>query len=190
MSPRILGAIYAGGQSLRFERDKTTALYKGRTFLDHVITAMVAQVDTLVLLGGTAKPPWLVLDDATADTGPLGGLKTAMRYARAFGYDWVATAPCDTPCLPLQYVTKMLHKASPAIQVVVAETTLGWQPTVALWRVTEAAAAPYTIKQGFSLTAAIKRATPFASVHFSAAHLLNINDQPALAKLRRRAHLN
>ncbi len=190
MNPRILGAIYVGGKSSRFQRDKTTALYQGRTFLDHVITTMVPQVEALVLLGGHAKPPWPVLEDSIENAGPLGGLLAALGHASALGYDWVATAPCDMPCLPPNYVTKMLHNAKTSTKVVVAETVAGWQPVIALWRVMDKTVALSSMKQGFSLNAAIKCTPPFVTVRFPVAELANINDQPTLAKLRACSHLN
>lgn len=189
-APRILGAVYTGGASTRFKRDKSTALYHGRTFLDHVISSIVMQVDALVLLGGAARPPWPVLQDSVSDTGPFGGLLAALRYANEFDYDWLATAPCDTPELPHDYVVKMLHVTVGVTNVVVAQTACGLQPTVALWRVQSALPVMATIKQGFSLRAAIMCATPFVAVSFPKAALANINDQTALAKLRGHTHFS
>jgi molybdopterin-guanine dinucleotide biosynthesis protein A len=48
-SPRILGAIIAGGQSRRFGGDKGAAKVGGRALLDHVVAGMIPQCDDLII---------------------------------------------------------------------------------------------------------------------------------------------
>ena len=94
---RVLGAVLAGGRSRRFGSDKAAALLGGRPLLDHVVEALVPQVDAIVVCG-RRHPTLSVLGDRPGpDLGPLGGLNAALHHAAAQGFELVLTAGCDMP---------------------------------------------------------------------------------------------
>ncbi len=94
-SPKILGAIIAGGLSRRFGGDKGAALVRGRAVLDHVIEGMMPQCDELVICGRSWRSLESVADWPAPDMGPLGGLNAALHMAMVQGYDTVLSTGCD-----------------------------------------------------------------------------------------------
>ncbi|WP_082337195.1 formate dehydrogenase accessory sulfurtransferase FdhD [Porphyrobacter sp. AAP60] len=101
---RILGAILAGGRSVRFGSDKGAALWQGQSLLDHVRMALAAQCDDIVVCAGENRALGdglpLLADHPEPDLGPLGGLCAALIHARASGFDAVLTAPVDALPVP------------------------------------------------------------------------------------------
>jgi molybdenum cofactor guanylyltransferase len=94
-SPRILGAIIAGGRSRRFGGDKGAALVRGRALLDHVVEGMMPQCDDLIICGRFWRDVECVEDWPLPDMGPLGGLNAALHMAMVQGYDYVLSTGCD-----------------------------------------------------------------------------------------------
>ncbi|QNE32161.1 molybdenum cofactor guanylyltransferase [Sphingomonas sp. NBWT7] len=99
-SPRILGAILAGGQSSRFGADKALALLGGKTLLDHVAASLAPQVDALAVVGRAYADINSIADVPRPGLGPLGALAGALRYAVEGGFGAVLSVPCDAPVLP------------------------------------------------------------------------------------------
>ncbi len=112
--PRTLGAIIAGGRSLRFGSDKAVALVDGRPMIAHVIDALKPQVDMLVICGHTWPETHMLADLREGRIGPLAGLETALRFASQRGFDGVLSAPVDTLPLPLD-LGKRLAGPKPAV---------------------------------------------------------------------------
>lgn len=96
----VLGAILAGGKSVRFGADKAAALVDGRALIDHVADALAPQVDALVLCGRTWPGLTSIVDRPAPDLGPLGGLCAALHHAADQGFDHVLTAGCDVLPVP------------------------------------------------------------------------------------------
>jgi molybdenum cofactor guanylyltransferase len=95
----VLGAIIAGGPSRRFGGDKAGALLGGKALIEHVIDALLPQVDALVIVGRAWGGHPLVEDYPFA-CGPLSGLCAVLRSARDQGHDHVLTAGCDVLPIP------------------------------------------------------------------------------------------
>jgi molybdopterin-guanine dinucleotide biosynthesis protein A len=136
MTGRTLGAIFAGGASSRFGSDKAEALWQGKALIDHVIARLRPQVDALVLLGGAGRGDLATLPDRPGPgLGPLGGLNASLHAAHHDGFEWVLTAPCDSPLLPSDYHallrTTVLQQDCWATFVVSGERR---HPAFGLWR--------------------------------------------------------
>ena len=97
MSTGVLGAVLAGGRSRRFGSDKAAALLDGRPLLDHVVEALLPQVDAIVVCGRHHGSLPSLVDRPVPDLGPLGGLNAALHHAAAHGFELVLTAGCDMP---------------------------------------------------------------------------------------------
>ena len=95
-----LGAIIAGGQSMRFGGDKGAALLNGKALIDHVADALRPQCDALIICGREWPGIESHADRPAADMGPLGGLNAALHVAQQNGFDNVLTAGCDTLPVP------------------------------------------------------------------------------------------
>jgi molybdopterin-guanine dinucleotide biosynthesis protein A len=103
----ILGAILAGGQSRRFGSDKALAIVDGVPMLTRVQAALAAQVDALVVCGGTRANVDALPDRPAPGIGPLGGLNAALHHARVRGLDAVLSVPVDTFPLPHDLVDRL-----------------------------------------------------------------------------------
>ncbi len=121
---KILGAVLAGGASTRFGSDKALADFAGKPLIAHVISALVPQVDTLVVVGRD-WPGYTRVDDLPAPgMGPIGGLCGALIYALLHGFDAVLCAPCDTLGLPDDLATRL----SPGPAVALGQRSIGLWP--------------------------------------------------------------
>ena len=118
----ILGAVLAGGLSTRFGSDKAAARWDGRPLIDHVIERMATIAGTIVVCGRQHAGTISIPDRPGAGLGPLGGLNAALHYAADHGFDFVVTAPCDTPrlddCLLSRLVSVQSNAFLPALPVI------------------------------------------------------------------------
>lgn len=96
----ILGAIFSGGQALRFGRDKALVDVAGERMIDRIAVRLAAQCDAIVLCGRTLEGYRSVPDRPAPGLGPLGGLAAALRSAVENGCTHVLTVPCDVPDIP------------------------------------------------------------------------------------------
>ncbi|MHA6720320.1 molybdenum cofactor guanylyltransferase [Sphingomonas sp. RS6] len=120
---KLLGAILAGGMASRFGSDKALAQLGGRTLIEHVEHALRRHCDAIVICGrqqanGIADRPRMGL-------GPMGGINAAIAEAAARDFDSVLTAPCDTPILPAELLSRLIAAKGPAI--------LAEVPVIGLW---------------------------------------------------------
>lgn len=94
-TPKILGAIIAGGKSRRFGSDKTVADMLGKPLIQHVIDELTPQCDNLVICGRSWQDHVVLVDRPHNDMGPLAGLCAALYFAATNGFDYVHSAACD-----------------------------------------------------------------------------------------------
>lgn len=122
VDPDILGVIIAGGKSRRFNHnssqqiDKFMQPFGPTTLLRHIIDRAQKQVNQLIL-NSNADPARLlpygleVIADDMPDIGPLGGIATALKFAKTKGYSHIVTFSGDSPFFPDDYVARLI-KAS------------------------------------------------------------------------------
>ena len=100
---RVCGLILAGGKARRFGGDKRFASLGGEALINHGIRALQPQVEELILSCNDTIPGWedlVHLADQRAQEGPLLGIAEGLAYALDEGFDWLLTAPADSPFLP------------------------------------------------------------------------------------------
>jgi molybdopterin-guanine dinucleotide biosynthesis protein A len=119
-SRRIVGVILAGGASRRLGGEHKGLLkVAGKPMLQHVAERLAPQVHELAISvhgGGAAFAQFgvpLIPDAASEQHGPLAGVLAGMIWARAHCPQarWIATAPCDAPFCPGDYVGALLNAA-------------------------------------------------------------------------------
>ncbi len=107
----IGAVVLAGGRARRFGgEDKGLILLCGQPLVAWVIRRLRPQVAELVLsanrnLSTYADMGRVVEDDIPGQPGPLAGIDAA---ARGMEPEWVLTATCDTPFLPLDLAHRLL----------------------------------------------------------------------------------
>ena len=127
----ISGVVLAGGQGRRMGSvDKGLRELRGKTMVEWVLERFAPQVDEVLInanqnLDIYARFGYRVIPDEIGGfAGPLAGLQRGLAEAR---YPLVATAPCDTPFLPLDLVARLRAALETAnAQLAVART--GEQP--------------------------------------------------------------
>jgi len=109
-----LGAILAGGESARYGSPKALATVGGRRIVDRVLHALVSVETEPVLLANEAElfedlglP---VRPDIRPDLGALGGLHTALHWARESGRPGILAVACDMPFLEPALLSTLLDR--------------------------------------------------------------------------------
>ena len=141
MALETAGVVLAGGRSARMGFDKALAPLAGRPLIAHVAARFRPQVDALFLnVNGDATRFASLSCEVVADAaptgggGPLAGVAAALRHAQTQGFDWLATAPCDAPFLPLDLVARLATAAGESgASLAVVATASGLEPMFALW---------------------------------------------------------
>lgn len=119
----ILGAVLAGGQSLRFGSDKALAMLDGLTLLDRAVSSLAQLCDAVVVVGRETAPAATLADRPRAGMGPLGGLAAALHHAGEGGY--AAVLSCSVDSLGLDAGLRDALEPAPAY--------VSSQPVIGLW---------------------------------------------------------
>lgn len=123
-------AILAGGRSRRFGgRDKSALIVEGRTIRERQLAEAALVSDDVLLIGGGTAPGARSLSDRWVDSGPLGGLETALREAR--DPDVVVLA-CDMPFVTAPLVQYLVSELGDS-DAVVPMTERGYHPLCAVY---------------------------------------------------------
>lgn len=138
----IAGLLLAGGQSKRFGAEKAMAPFRGAPLMDRVASAFAplprhavsARAGSLAEQHAHACGATVLYDAPDAPSGPLAGVAAGLAWAAREGFAWLATAPCDAPLLPSDFVPRLADAIghAPAAFAVTAE---GEHPLCALWSV-------------------------------------------------------
>ncbi len=114
MKQKITGLILAGGRGSRMgEVDKGLQVFRNQPMIAHVIARLGPQVDHIIINANRNIDTYqtfghrVLADAIDGFAGPLAGLHIGMAHATT---PLIATAPCDSPFLPLDLVAR-LHTA-------------------------------------------------------------------------------
>ncbi len=108
----ITTIILAGGESKRMGRDKAFLLWKGKTFLRHILERVSQFSDEIIISANKEesiykkqlegiKKPVKIIKDKNPYSGPLNGIVSCFK---SISYDNVFIATCDTPDINLNTV--------------------------------------------------------------------------------------
>lgn len=141
-----LGAILAGGRNSRYGSHKALAEVGGERIVLRVRAALEAVAEPVVLVAnepGVYAPLGLPMrPDARAGLGPLGGIHTALLWARELDAPAAVAVACDMPFVPAELLRWLAAAARETgdgapPDVVVPESTSrrGMEPLCALYTV-------------------------------------------------------
>jgi len=123
--------ILAGGQGRRMGGvDKGLKPLRGRPMVAWVLERFSPQVDEVLInanqnIDAYARlGPRVIPDEITGFAGPLAGLHRGLTAA---AHDLVATAPCDSPFLPRDLISR-LYRAMEGEHIDIAVAKTGDQP--------------------------------------------------------------
>ena len=109
----ILAVVLAGGKSKRFGRDKSQVKLGNKILIDYILTEIVDFYKDILIV--TNEPinfmvsnKISVTNDIKKGLGPLGGVFSAMKWARdnKKDYKWISTFPIDTPFFKKKHLIK------------------------------------------------------------------------------------
>jgi molybdopterin molybdotransferase len=108
---QISGLILAGGRGTRMGRvDKGLMPFRGATLVSHVMARLGPQVGAVIVNANQNLPAYAKLgapvfaDELGGFAGPLAGVQTGLRHAATA---YLVTAPCDSPFLPADLVSRL-----------------------------------------------------------------------------------
>lgn len=197
----ILGAIIAGGQATRMNKEnKALKLLAGKPLVEHIAARLAPQVDGLIInanrdsdtfstvgkrVAGQEVP--IISDVDELGAGPLAGLLQSLLHARKFEYDHLVTVAGDTPFFPRNLVPSLANAALDDRTIVIAKSEGFPQPIFGLWPTILADNLSDWLKEGqTNKVMAWVRTHPHQFVAFDAAHdvdpFFNINTPEDLIK--------
>ena len=113
----ILAVVLAGGRSKRFGRDKSQVKLGDKILIDYILTEIIdLYKDILIVTNEPIKflnsDKISVINDIKKGLGPLGGVFSAMRWAKdnRKNYKWISTFPIDTPFFKKEHLSKFYKK--------------------------------------------------------------------------------
>ena len=114
----ILGAILAGGKSLRFGSNKSLSKLANSKLIEHVINKIDIYFSEILVISNDSdlkiknRKIKIIKDCIKGYLGPLAGVLSAIKYANSFEnkYKWIITFPCDTPFFDKLIIDKMIKK--------------------------------------------------------------------------------
>ncbi|MEM0900005.1 MAG: molybdenum cofactor guanylyltransferase MobA [Pseudomonadota bacterium] len=138
----IIGMVLAGGRSSRMgSNNKALIQFGSEMLLKRGLRKLSAQVDTVFVSSDLSADELRIgsmkaISDALPNhQGPLAGILTGLRYARANHPDtqYLATVPCDAPFFPHDLVEKLVAAVGASNQVAIARSGDRPHPVFALW---------------------------------------------------------
>ncbi|MEJ2068964.1 MAG: molybdenum cofactor guanylyltransferase [Syntrophobacterales bacterium] len=133
--PDVTGAILAGGDSRRWGRDKVTLRLDGKPLARWVAETLRPAVADLWLVTNHPQAHLALglplVTDLVPHQGPVGGLATALFYART---PWVLLASADTPLLVPELAIALAGAAGQTSRpALVCRSKRGWEPFPGLY---------------------------------------------------------
>jgi len=188
----VAGVVLAGGASSRMGRPKALTPFLGRPLALRALDRLKPQVASVYLNVRKATPPLAafgarLVEDAPAfrGAGPLAGVAAALAQARADGFRFLATLPCDAPFAPLDFVERLASAGGAAVGV----STSGWEPMFALWPVSALADVEAALARGEGSPRAALEALGAAPVVFPDETFANLNTPAEFAAAEAAANL-
>jgi len=113
----ILGTVLAGGKSQRFGEDKSQVKLGDKLLIDYILTEIIDEFNEVLVVSNNPinfkeSEKISLIKDFKKDLGPLGGVLTAMKWAKDNNkdYQWICTFPADTPFFKNQILKDFLNK--------------------------------------------------------------------------------
>jgi molybdopterin-guanine dinucleotide biosynthesis protein A len=123
-------AILAGGQARRFGGcDKSALVVGGRTIRERQLAEAALVSDDVMLIGSGSAAGVRSLTDRWVNSGPLGGLETALREARDAA---VVVLACDMPFVTAPLLEFLVAELG-EFDAVVPATERGYHPLCAVY---------------------------------------------------------
>lgn len=181
--------ILAGGEGRRMGGGKPLRLLGGETLVDRALRQARGWSDDVRLAlrepdqAGRSDLP--ILMDDPAIWGPLAGLTSALKAAKAAGRTHVLTLPCDMPFLPGDLAEQLAEAAADG-GVALASSEGQLHPVCGLWPVWALDAIPAYLAAGRRSLKGLAEVVGVTAVDWPEAAFANVNDPAELEAAERR----
>lgn len=186
----ISAIILAGGRATRMGGiDKGITLLGKKALIAHVIARLAPQVDEIIINANREINTYKVfgypvLQDEIADySGPLAGIQLGLKHAK---FDYLLTAPCDTPLLPLN-LAKQLETAllQHGADIAVAASEGSAHPVFCLCKKSVLPSLNDFLQKGDRKVSAWQKSLNYVEVNFNDCDdaFINLNTPEDLARL-------
>ena len=115
----ILAVVLAGGKSKRFGRDKSQVKLGDKILIDYILSEIIDLYKDILIVANEPirflnSNKISITEDIKKGLGPLGGVFTAMKWARdnKKEYEWISTFPIDTPFFKKDHLNKFYKEIS------------------------------------------------------------------------------
>lgn len=173
----ISALILSGGRATRMGGvDKGLVIFQQKPLIQHVIERLTSQVDEIIINANREIKQYQslgypVLQDETTDfngqtfIGPLAGFNLGLQHAK---HDYLLTAPCDSPLLPLD-LAQRLHSSllTNNADVAVATSDGDAHPVFALCKKSVLPSLTSYLQQGGRKVSAWQKSLHYTEVDFS-----------------------
>lgn len=149
----VLGVILAGGANRRYGSHKALARIGDRTILDRTVEVLSPVADRVGIVANEPEP-YLhmglpVRPDLQPGLGVLGGILTAVHWAREQGAAAAMVVGCDMPFLPSSLIGWIARKATRDLVVLPAsEGPRGFEPLCGAYGTATAGAIERALERG------------------------------------------
>ena len=138
----ILGAILAGGKSIRMGQDKSLITLNDKELIKYTINKVKKNLEKLIIVTNQDNDFFkkndliTVKDCIDGQLGPLVGILTAMKWAKEnlSGCSWIASFPCDTPFFPEIIISKFIEESKKKESLILCASSHGRKHNIfGLW---------------------------------------------------------
>ena len=151
----IAAVVLAGGASSRMGRPKALLPFAGVPLAARAIARLKPQAGVVYLNLREPDPAFesfgasFVFDSPRwRGAGPLAGIAAALARAKAEGFAYLATTPCDAPFSPPDLVASLMRPIAAGARAAVAVSRYGLEPMFALWPVEAILAVEASLETG------------------------------------------
>lgn len=192
---QVSGMILCGGLGTRMGGiDKGMVPLNQKPLVQHVIERLTPQVDEVLINANREIPNYQALgnpvyqDDVAGYIGPLAGFLIGMQHAK---YDYLLTAPCDSPLIPIDLTQRLLaNLIAQNAEVAVACSDGNAHPVFCLCKANLLKSLQEYVRQGGRKVSAWQKSLTYIEVDFSdqSDAFLNLNTPADLTILEVKLH--
>ena len=176
-APRLLGAVLAGGASVRFGRDKAVEPIAGVRLVDRAADAFAEVCEDVVVV--TSRPietERATIPDLRPGRGPLAGIEAALAHASDRGFDAALVLACDLPLIRSTSLAALVSAlGSEEAVAAFRDGPPGYEPLCAVYRVTCLGAARALLDEGEGAAQRLLEDVAGATIALPEDELLNVN---------------
>lgn len=137
---RILGALLAGGRNRRYGSNKALETIGGISLISRGLSVLDAVCRDVVIVANDADPyehtGRQIRPDCRPGTGVLGGILTALQWAKETEHDAVLVLACDMPFVPPQLLAELIRQAGrDGVSIAESGGPRGMEPLCAVYGV-------------------------------------------------------